>query len=358
MRPVAQWTATRLRPMMSEQRVPEVAFSGAMRRSKRALTALGVLAAVLWSDTACADEVVERVLSLVERERYSDARAVLDPLLEREPEAPRLRLMHGILRVREGNADEAIAIFEGLRTDRPDMFEPHNNLAVLYAEQGRLDAAREALLAALERKPDAVAYANLGDVYMRLADRAYARASEVGAGSVRSVTPNVKPREAKATQAPARAAGACVRAGKFKDAAAAVEAAAWIRSRDGEVVRVRHEEHRTVRHYRVYLPAFPSYKEAAAKARELRGRGIRDVAIVGKGAGANEVSLGVYKVRSNMRRRVAQLEKLGYPVKSAADMKTRREYAVEARPGGDRSALDAAWTSKFPGQPIRTVDCP
>ena len=62
------------------------------------------------------------------------------------------------------------------------MFEPYNNLAVLYAEQGRLDAAREALVAALDRRPDAVAYANLGDVYERLAARAYARAGEIVAG--------------------------------------------------------------------------------------------------------------------------------------------------------------------------------
>lgn len=347
-----QSTVARRSPLRGGRRAPEGAFTGAMRRSKRALTACAILAAILWPDTARADdEVIERVLSLVAQERYSDARAVLAPLLEREPEAPRVWLMHGILRSREGNAGEAIAIFESLRTDRPDMFEPHNNLAVLYAEQGRLDAAREALLAALERKSDAVAYANLGDVYMRLADRAYARAREVGAASVRPVT-------AEAVEAPAPAAGACVRAGKFRDAAAAVEAAAWIRSRDAEVVRVRHERHQTVGHYRVYLPAFPSYKEAAEKVRELRGRGIRDVAIVGKGARANEISLGVYKVRSNMRRRLAELKKLGYPVQSGANTKTRSEYTVEARLGSDRSAFDAAWTSKFPGHPVRTVACP
>ena len=55
------------------------------------------------------------------------------------------------------------------------MFEAHNNLAVLYARVGRLDDAREALVAALELRPDAVVYANLGDVYMKLAERAYQR---------------------------------------------------------------------------------------------------------------------------------------------------------------------------------------
>ena len=59
------------------------------------------------------------------------------------------------------------------------MFEAHNNLAVLYARQGRLDDAREALVAALELRSDAVVYANLGDVYMKLAERAYQRAHEL-----------------------------------------------------------------------------------------------------------------------------------------------------------------------------------
>lgn len=80
---------------------------------------------------------------------------------------------------REGNFVEAISVFEDLRSDYPEMFETHNNLAVLYAELGRLDDTRGALIAALELRPDAVVYANLGDVYARLAQRAYAHARQL-----------------------------------------------------------------------------------------------------------------------------------------------------------------------------------
>ena len=168
---------------------------------------IGIAAATLAASGSFADDPVERALSLVSQKKYPEARAVLKSLLKREPNAPRVRLLHGILRAREGNAREAIAIFERLRSDLPDMFEPYNNLAVLYAEQGRLDEAHAVLMAALERKRDAVAYANLGDVYMRLADRAYSRARNTGAGGpvsqrIRLSGPD-SPASAKAADRPA-----------------------------------------------------------------------------------------------------------------------------------------------------------
>ena len=143
---------------------------------KRLLAAFAVLAATLAPGAAPGDDTIERALSLAAEQRLAEAREALDPLLAREPGNPRARLLHGILRAREGEVGEAIDIFEALRRDHPDMAEPYNNLAVLYAVQGRLDDAREVLVAALERRPAAVVYANLGDVYTELARRAYARA--------------------------------------------------------------------------------------------------------------------------------------------------------------------------------------
>ena len=158
--------------------------------------------------------------------------------------------------------------------------------------------------------------------------------------------------------APPASGGACVRAGKFKDRAAAARAAEWMQSLGAEAVEMRHEKNRVVKSYRVYLPASPTAEAAAAKLRELRGKGIRDVAIIGKGARANQISLGVYKRRKNTRHRVAELKKLGYSALSAANTKTLSEYAIGARTGGSRSAFRSAWTARFPRNPIRYVDCP
>ena len=152
---------------------------------KKVLFAFGALAAILSPAAAFCDETFEQALSLASEKRYAEAREVLDPLLEREPGHPRARLLHGILRARSGRVSEAIDVFEALRRDHPAMSEPYNNLAVLYAVDGRLDDARRTLLAALERQQDAVVYANLGDVYTKLARRAYQQAHEIDpAGNV------------------------------------------------------------------------------------------------------------------------------------------------------------------------------
>ena len=98
-----------------------------------------------------------------------------------------------MLRAREGRVDDAIEIFETLRREKPDMSEPYNNLAVLYAVDGRLDDARKILLESLERGPDAVTYANLGKVYAKLASDANERARELDAGVVASLNREAAP---------------------------------------------------------------------------------------------------------------------------------------------------------------------
>ena len=175
-------------------------------------------------------------------------------------------------------------------------------------------------------------------------------------------SPVAEPRQAENAAAPesvpaAESGDLCVQAGMFDNREAAAKAAEWIRTLGAESAEIRHRERRFVKHYRVFLPAFPSREAAVAKVRELRGRGIRDVAIMSKGARANEIALGLYKVEGNMRRRVAALKKLGYPAMSEPNMKTRSEYAVEARDGDALSALDRDFSSRFPGHPIRHVPC-
>ena len=67
----------------------------AIEWGKRALVTCAVLATLFWAAAAPADDPVQRARSLISQERYSEAREVLEPLLKREPNVPRLRLMHG-----------------------------------------------------------------------------------------------------------------------------------------------------------------------------------------------------------------------------------------------------------------------
>ena len=354
----------------------------------RSLAAISSLATVLfWCGTALSGDTLESAIGLIAEKRYPEARRVLDPLLVREPDHPRLRLVHGILRLREGFPGEAIDILEELQLDHPEVFEAANNLAVIYGMQGRLDDARETLLATLKRRPEALLYENLGDVYTKLAQRAYAdaRALKAGqgiapaasAGSTdraderaeppagpsgvrRAETASRPPSSADGNTAGVRPAGAeCARAVGFENRATAQEAADWLRSLGTEVVGPYLEERQEIKRYRVYVPPLASRKEAAAMVRKIREQGIGDVALINRGALANAISLGVYRREPNMRRRVAQLERMGIPVQSVAEttsVKTEA-WAIEARAVRDRDALDTAWTSRFSGRPLRSVAC-
>ncbi len=74
----------------------------------------------------------------------------------------------------------AIATFRALIEDYPELPEPYNNLAVLYAQRGEYDSARLALETAVRTAPNwAVARENLGDIYARLAAQEYDRAAKL-----------------------------------------------------------------------------------------------------------------------------------------------------------------------------------
>ena len=361
-----------------------------MRRLKKALFAFGVLAALFTSSVAHGDESFERALGLASEKRYPEAREVLDPLLEREPHHFRGRLLDGILRAREGRLGDAVEVFEALRRDHPDMAEPYNNLAVILALQGRLDDARTTLLELLRRRPDAVVYANLGDVYTKLANRAYERARELESGhgvrpeptmdtafafpQTTGASPDTDPAGAAAraeshakppddaTPTDAATASAlssfCARAGGFANRRAVADAALWLQSYGADVLDVRHEQRQTVGSYRVFLPPLASREAAAAKLREIRGRGVNDVVVIDDGALANGISFGVYRNADNMHRRVSALGRIGYPVRSAPeDVTIIEDYVIRTRVDGAPAALDAAWASRFPGHSIRIVDC-
>ena len=76
--------------------------------------------------------------------------------------------------------DEAIAVFTKLTEDYPELPEPYNNLAVLYASQKQYDKARMALEMAIRAHPSyATAYENLGDLYAKLASQAYGKAVQL-----------------------------------------------------------------------------------------------------------------------------------------------------------------------------------
>lgn len=115
---------------------------------------------------------------LVREGQYAQARSKIDAVLAGDARNPQARFIRGVIETDEGDADEAVATFRGLTEDYPELPEPHNNLAVIWAKQGSYDKARIELQTALAINPDyAIAHENLGDVYARLAVAEYERAT-------------------------------------------------------------------------------------------------------------------------------------------------------------------------------------
>ncbi|HEY3554835.1 MAG TPA: tetratricopeptide repeat protein, partial [Casimicrobiaceae bacterium] len=112
--------------------------------------------------------------SALDQKHYAEATEKLDKLIHERPREPQARFVKGLVLTDEGKTDDAIALFRALLADYPELPEPRNNLAVLYAKKGEYALAREELERAVQAAPDyAVAHENLGDVYARLAEVQY-----------------------------------------------------------------------------------------------------------------------------------------------------------------------------------------
>jgi tetratricopeptide (TPR) repeat protein len=115
--------------------------------------------------------------TLVRERQFDSALPKLDALIAQRPREAQARFLKGVVQTEQGQAATAIATFQALIEDYPELPEPYNNLAVLYAQKGDYDGARAALETALKTAPDwALAHENLGDIHARLAATHYDRA--------------------------------------------------------------------------------------------------------------------------------------------------------------------------------------
>ena len=125
-------------------------------------------------------QTMQEARDLLLRKQFDAAIAKLDQLIAERPREPQARFLKGIALTDQKKTDAALAVYRGLVADFPEMPEPHNNLAVLYAQKGELGLARDELMLAIETAPDyAVARENLGDVYAQLAAEQYERATSL-----------------------------------------------------------------------------------------------------------------------------------------------------------------------------------
>lgn len=126
------------------------------------------------ADSANAHAEALKIYRSGERSR---ALARVDKGLATDPKDTQLRFLRGVLLTELGRREDAITLFRQMTQDFPELPEPYNNLAVLQAGGGDLDAARETLETANRVLPSyGLAHENLGDIYLRLAQRAWEHA--------------------------------------------------------------------------------------------------------------------------------------------------------------------------------------
>ncbi len=132
---------------------------------------------------AHADEYGD-VNQLLKSGKFSEALAKADLYLAGKPRDPQMRFLKGVILTDLGRPVDAIATLQALTQEYPELPEPYNNLAALYAQQNQFDKARAALEMAVRINPNyAIAHENLGDIYARLAGQAYSRAQQLDANN-------------------------------------------------------------------------------------------------------------------------------------------------------------------------------
>lgn len=116
--------------------------------------------------------------------QYDRALASVDAWLKTRPKDARGRFLRGMIFAQQKKFDEAARVYTDLTQDFPELPEPYNNLAVIYADQGDLDRARSLLESAVRANASfTAAHENLGDVHARLAAVSYEKALKLDAAN-------------------------------------------------------------------------------------------------------------------------------------------------------------------------------
>ena len=127
---------------------------------------------------------VQEASRLLRQGQQAQALEQVDRFLADKPKDAQGRFLKGTILAEMGRNAEAINIFTKLTEDYPELPEPYNNLAVIYAQQKQYDKAKQALEQAIRTHPSyATAHENLGDLYARLASQAYGKALQLDAAN-------------------------------------------------------------------------------------------------------------------------------------------------------------------------------
>lgn len=190
------------------------------RYPRLCVAALISLATLAFPAQLLAQSNLGEAQTLLSQGKRTQALEQLDRFITANPKDRQARFLKGVVLTELNRLDDAASVFLKLTEEAPELPEPYNNLAVIYAQQNQFDKAKAALEMAIRTHPSyAVAHENLGDLYARMARQAYDRAlqidskntnaqaklnllRELGSASARPATPSKPATVAAATPTP------------------------------------------------------------------------------------------------------------------------------------------------------------
>ncbi|MCA3243663.1 MAG: tetratricopeptide repeat protein [Rubrivivax sp.] len=135
---------------------------------------LALAAALVLAAAPARAGLAEDVTALLAAGRSAEALQRTEQALLASPRDAQTRFVHGVALMELRRDAEAAEVFTRIAQEFPELPEPFNNLGLLHARAGRLDAARMALEAALRNDPGhRAARANLAEVHLMLAVAAW-----------------------------------------------------------------------------------------------------------------------------------------------------------------------------------------
>ena len=119
----------------------------------------------------------------------------------------------------------------------------------------------------------------------------------------------------------------------------------------------REGRRRELSRYWVHLPRFADYASAQAAHKQLSANGVKDMHVIARGNMANTLSLGVYKQRDSMERRVAKLSALGHKPVVTERFRAVKTSLLEGELDAEADFPTNALGEEFPTIKVRTGNC-
>jgi tetratricopeptide (TPR) repeat protein len=164
-------------PMAEKYNIMTLRRFSALPHTLAALLCAGLLTL---APTAVRADTLQEASRLMKQGQFGPALEKTDQVLAAKPKDAQARFMKGLILTEMNRHNDAIAVFTKLTEDYPELPEPYNNLAVLYAQQRQFEKAKNALEMAIRTHPSyATAHENLGDIYARMASQAYDKALQI-----------------------------------------------------------------------------------------------------------------------------------------------------------------------------------